>query len=443
MKKMKMVFLVSAAAVSMMGCKGKTSVSPTAAETKAESTAETGGEIRKEEADESTMAEVASGEETEEMKSTEITAADTESRETAGGELSEDLYSFQISIDGTVYQFPMKYSDFVASGWVFDGNENSELDSMFRAGTQVFNKGKLQCYATIMNFDINARPFRECYITGIQIDKSQNKNGAEILLPKGIQLGKSTREDIRTAYGESTEEYQMENGSGYYRYNRDIYQGVELSFFQDEKELYQVSINNIAEPADLETSEVSEDVPDIVSQYQAPTDLTADFSEFTVKYGDSLYRLPAPVSEFEKNGWQVQEDKSDLQIAGRDFGWVTMMKDNQVIRVIANNYSSEAVTIRNCFVQNIVSDDSRAKIPLVISGGITTGMKEEELLQAISGQDYEKTEDTDFYACYKITPGSSALDSYEVYVHKSDQKVYKISVNNAPKFNQIENWLSH
>ena len=42
-------------------------------------------------------------------------------------EMSDDIYSFQIKIDGQLYQFPMKYEEFEEKGWKFDGVESCLL----------------------------------------------------------------------------------------------------------------------------------------------------------------------------------------------------------------------------------------------------------------------------------------------------------------------------
>lgn len=439
MRRIKLILLTGMVSVLMIGCGAKPAAS-TMADTSAVSVAEQDDEKKETEAP--TIEEETTKKEITEAETIQKTTADNGGNiQSVDGSLSDNIYSFQISIDGKIHQFPMKYSEFIAHGWEYDGDENAVLDSMYKAGTQVFNKGKLQCYATVVNFDINAQPVNMSYITGITLEDRENKGGVQIIMPKGIQLGISTREEIKAAYGEPTTDSNLDSGSSHYSYDRDVYQGVEFSFYADKMELNKIEINNIALPEDFEAGEVSGDVPEVVGKYQAPGEVSDDFSQFTVNYGEHIYRLPAPVSEFEKNGWSIQEDKSDNQVAGRDFGWVTMMKDNQALKVIANNYSDQATSIHNCFVKTVISDD-RTKIPLVISGGITVGMNQEDVLKALSNEEYEEKNDSDLYTYYKVKPGTSSLDSYEIYIHKSDQKVYKIEVENSPKFNQIEKWLN-
>ena len=39
-----------------------------------------------------------------------------------------------------------------------------------------------------------------------------------------------------------------------------------------------------------------------------------------------------------------------MEVEAESYGWVTFMKDNQSMRVVANNYADEDTTINNCFV---------------------------------------------------------------------------------------------
>jgi hypothetical protein len=86
------------------------------------------------------------------------------------GPLSDDIYSFQIQIDEDVYQFPMTYDEFTAFGWVSKDDATGMLDANYREVSHVFEKGDLQCYGEIVNFDVNARPLNECYVGGISVD---------------------------------------------------------------------------------------------------------------------------------------------------------------------------------------------------------------------------------------------------------------------------------
>lgn len=414
------VGMIAMAALALNGCGEKKSPVETQETTMLETTLEeTTVETTKETTEETT-------EETTKSESGEAKTI---------GTLSDDIYSFQLQLDGEVYQFPMKYSDFVAGGWVYDGDDTETLDSGYRASTQVFDKGKLEIYMDILNFDINARPLSECYLGGMSIDHWQlNKAGVSAVLPKGIALDVSSEADIRSAYGTPTYDNTTSSGMVVLEYGKDSYEKVKLTVSADTKKLSNIQIQNFVVPDDFAAGEVHEEVPEIVGKYKTPEAVSDEFGDFIVNYDDAIYQLPAPVSVFEANGWTVVEDKTQMQVAGRDFGWVTLSKDNQTLKVIANNYSEQATSMRNCFVTRIKSDDSSVKLPLTIAKGITVGMSQVNLEAALTGTDYEKEDSSDLYACYSVAPGKVSLDRYEIYVHKADSTVYKIEAANSPKF---------
>lgn len=55
--------------------------------------------------------------------------------------------------------------------------------------------------------------------------------------------------------------------------------------------------------------------------------------------------------------------------------------------------------------------------------------------KAISGVDYEKDDSSDSYTFYRIIPGESSSDNYEIFVR--DGAISKIEVNNSPKYSEF------
>ena len=122
--------------------------------------------------------------------------------------LSDDLYSYQIIINGELYQIPLEFSDLTAKGWKYDGDESVELDANTYFGVQRFINGDYDIEADIFNPTNNSQAYSECKITGISIDKYYNSgNDMSFVLAKGIQSGVSTLEDVKEAYGEPTQVY--------------------------------------------------------------------------------------------------------------------------------------------------------------------------------------------------------------------------------------------
>lgn len=140
---------------------------------------------------------------------TEDTQPETTQAETVDSDLlSDDLYSYQIIINGELYQIPLEFSDLTAKGWKYDGDESVELDANTYFGVQRFCNDDYDIEADIFNPTNNSQTYSECKITGISIDKYYNSgNDMSFVLAKGIQSGVSTLEDVKKAYGEPTQVY--------------------------------------------------------------------------------------------------------------------------------------------------------------------------------------------------------------------------------------------
>lgn len=91
-------------------------------------------------------------------------------------------------------------------------------------------------------------------------------------------MGTSNIEDIKAAYGEPSDTYE---GDFYTKmtYQQDSYQRAELYVYKEENTLLQVDLRNFKEPEDFDKGSVSTEIPDIVSNYKAPTALGSDFMD--------------------------------------------------------------------------------------------------------------------------------------------------------------------
>ena len=176
--------------------------------------------------------------------------------------LSDDLYDFQISIDGTVYQFPMWYSDFEALGWEYDGDNTETLSVNQYTGSQCWKKDGFSVYTVFGNLSMNTVAFSDSMVAGIRIGKSDFDDcDWEILLPADIKFGVSTTEDIKAAYGEPASDY---DGSMFYKmtYHYDYYREIDLYVYADSGVLEEIRIENLIELEGVDDS-VSTEVPDM------------------------------------------------------------------------------------------------------------------------------------------------------------------------------------
>ena len=140
--------------------------------------------------------------ETEEVPDETETATST-AADLPAPEMSDNLFDFQVAINGTVYQFPMWYSDFEASGWTYEGDTTQTLSSDQYTNSDSWKKDDLEVLTTFANLSMNSAPITECMVAGISLDSNFLQGcDCQIILPGNIQYGVSTIDDIKAAYGE-------------------------------------------------------------------------------------------------------------------------------------------------------------------------------------------------------------------------------------------------
>ena len=344
---------------------------------------------------------------------------------TTPSELSDDIYSFQVSVDGTVYQFPMWAKDFAALGWTYDGDDSQILTSNQYTVAETWVKGDLEVYTSLINLSMNEVTYKDAAVGGITFDEYELKDtNVQIVLPKGIQFGVSTRDDIIAAYGEPTDEY---DGSMYYNmtYEYDYYQEIDLYVYKETGTLDKIEIRNFVELEGADNS-VDATVPDVVKEYKAPSDLGNDLYAFNIQLEGKLYTLPCPVSAFVENGFKIVEDNSQMEIGADSYGWIELSYNNQTYRCIVDNYANYATVAENCFVTTMESSIYGPEFDLVIPGNIKVGDAETDVVEIIKNFNYEAETSGDF-TYYEISdPEGSSLAGYELTVKEG--KVISIDV---------------
>lgn len=343
-------------------------------------------------------------------------------------ELSDDLYSFQVSINGTVYQFPMWYSDFEALGFEFCKEPTDTLSSYQYTVAEEWIKDKVSVYTTIANLSANTATYDKCIVGGIEFSKYYLEDSNwEIILPKGIQYGVSTTEDIIAAYGTPTSDY---DGDLYYKmtYELDYHESIDLYVYKDSGVLEEIDIEHLIELEGADNS-INSEVPDVVKEYKAPTSVGNDFYSFNCELEGAYYTLPCPVSELLENGFVINKDNSAESIAAGSYDWVELRYNNQSFRAIARNYADYATTIENCFLTSIEAHNYGPTYNLVIPGGITLGSSEEDVLAAIKDYNYDFYEGSSSNTYTIYDPKGSSLDNYEIITR--DGVVSGIEVNNS------------
>ena len=345
------------------------------------------------------------------------------------GELSDDLYDFQISIDGTVYQFPMWYSEFEALGWEYDGDPTNTLSSNQYTFSEVWKKDGIRIYTRLANLSMNTVPFSESMVAGISLEKYNLQDcDWNIILPGGIQWGVSNADDIIAAYGDPTDDYDSDM---YYKltYEYDWYREINLYVYKEEGVLLEIDIENIVELEGADNS-VDETVPDLVKDYTAPKSLGTDFYAYTAQMEGVVYSLPCPVSVLLENGFTIDKSKSDDVVAAGRSGWISLRYNNQTLRTMVKNYADYATTIENCFVTSMESSIYGPEFDLVFPGNIKVGDSEDAVKKAVNGFNYEIEASDSDYTYYNIYD-SSVLDRYTIVV--KDGSIISIEIRNSTK----------
>ncbi len=362
-----------------------------------------------------------------------LAAAEEEEERT----LSDDIYSFQLMLDGEFYEFPMSYDDFTAMGWEYQGDPAEQMRPNEYSVAERFVKDDLEIYGTLVNLGINTVTYDACMVGGISLDPYQFEDApdTELVFPGGLAYGAATAEDIQDAYGEPSDTYE---GDMYTKltYEYDYYQDWDFYVYAESGVVEEVEVRNFVadEEANAAAAALVTDEPtEGVLAYEAPEGLGEDPMTFTVEYAGDLYQLPAPVSAFVENGWTVQEELSDEIVSGYDYGWLTMMKDNQQFRCMVKNYDPNAAKVTNCFVTEVESDVYDPDLPLALPGGAQYGMSEADLTVWLDGQGlaYEK-EDSDSFVYYTVEGPDSSLDGFEFRVDAETGTVASVTVSYDP-----------
>ena len=352
-------------------------------------------------------------------------------------ELSDDIYSFQIKINSDIYSFPMSFDDLISMGWEYIDDDSAELAPNNYSPTERFKLGDLEAYVTMINLGINTEPISDCTVAGISIDSFQMADVTDVAieLPGGIQYGVSTLDDITAAYGTPSDTYE---GDLYTKvsYEKDYYQDVELYVDSETGFLNEISLENMSAEEDAGSdaaADLSDEPTPEVLAYQAPSELGDDFTSFIVEYAGDLYQLPAPLSEFVKNGWTIDTSQSASYVAGKSYDWVYMSKDNQNYHTIVRNYSPDAAVIENCFVTDVEGNVNSTNLPITVQKGLTLGLTEAEVVSALEGVDYELEDESETFHYYNIKSPESSLDYVQIVINTEDDSVIAINVTNTPK----------
>lgn len=422
---------LSMAACGPMGVVKKQPEAGIASETNTEESSEA-------ETTEESSAESAEAVETSEPETSEEASDTTESsvKKTAAevpSELSDDIYSFQVSIDGTVYQFPMWFSDFEALGWTYtEDNTEDELSSNQYTFSCTWEKDGFKVSTQFANLSMNSVAIRDSMVASITLDNYDLKDCPwEILLPGGIQYGVSSRDDIVAAYGDPSDEYE---GDLYYNltYKYDSYQDIDLYVYKESGVLEKIELRNIVELEGADNS-VSTEVPEIVKGYTAPDELGDDLYQFNIELEGNLYTLPCPVSELLANGFTLGKDSAEAIAAGNS-SWITLNFNNQSYDAIVENYADYATIPENCFLTTMKCGIHGPEYEMTIPCNIKCGDSEDSLKATLENFNYEVETSGDFTYYTVFAPDTHDWNSFTIITKEGAVAIIEVENSEEPEY---------
>lgn len=387
---------------------------------------------------------------TEKVAETETSDLDASSEETTNNdtnsntpvspstELTDDIYSFKFQYNNTLYSLPATYSEFVANGWSCEEEEASTTVKPDLNDVSLIlynNDTETVFYVMLSNFGNSVDSIDNCHVSKIMIRSDSTDSSDTVFLPSGIQLNKSTANDIEKAYGKPTSVYE---GTSYttYTYTLDELSYVELNIDSTTKTLSEINIDNPVAPENLVQSKVSSDTSNMVSEYKAPSAASDDFSSYIIQYDGDLYQFPAPVSAFLDKGWEIDTTNTDSSdpiyctnssVNAHDRGWVELKRNNRIIRARVFNTSDSAVTVENSLITllSTKATDFETVIPMTISKGITVGTSIDDLSKSIEGLNFEK----DDYSCYLYPTNGSEFNRFVFNFDRDTQTIASIDID--------------
>lgn len=341
-------------------------------------------------------------------------------------ELSTDIDSFQVQIMDEVYQFPVNYDDFVATGWKINKKYNS-VDEQIKCRTNSivsFHKNGVVASFYVFNPDISIQTIEGCVISGLcSIEPIDNKNRKmDIYIPGGFKVGESSKEQILGSYREPDNIYESETSSTLTFETDNVYANIKLKFDENDI-LNDIALENPVATEDYEYSNVD---TTYVAEYRVPTSMGDKITDRIVNFDGDLYQLPVTVNALMENGWST--DDAHETVVGGSLYHFDLERNGVSFRATAYNYWDYGVEVAQCYIQNMSTTKIYGK-QFEISGGIHMEMTEDELKSILYNEKIEfATETYKDGILYGFHIGEDTRENY-VNIKFSNGKVSYITIS--------------
>ena len=349
------------------------------------------------------------GNETDKVITQNSSNVENDSVYDTGVALSNNLDDFTFKINDIVYKLPIEIEAFTKNGWklpdYFD-EYDKEIDSHNKE-SEYLVKGENELSIQIFNMSGNRKKLKECPVGRIEYDFSGD---LQFYIAGDFLLNGKTFDEVKDKFGEPTRQEDYDNyieivyektGSEW------IYEMYTMRFDSKTKVIQNINMVNF-----IKTETVENDNSDTtyLSNYKAPSSLGNDPNSFNVSIMGDLYTLPAPVSEFEKNGWEIIES-CDVGAGTYVDEGITMKKNDITAKFGVYNFGSLQVDAKNATIFEVNTDEYEFKdIDLILPGNIRIGTTKADVEKILGKYDDFSKEETETSTTY-------LLNGRERYIH--------------------------
>lgn len=369
----------------------------------------------------------------------ENAAREAEAAALLAEKFNNPLCAFELTVADETLTLPLWYSDLEAAGWTFKGDSSKKMSAHTSESWHEWEKDGVKLSATMTNYSINSAPYSKCIVTKIGYSlHPRNSENDIVTLPSGIQMYKSTYDDVVNAYGEPdrTTTADDEDDTLYMSfYKFDAEHTADFTFNAEDHVLIGVDLEckETLEGIDYNTSS---ERPAILDTYEAPSKLSDNPYDTTLELDGVVYQLPCPTEKFIENGWKIKEG-NDFTVSPGSWENCTLTKGDMSIGVMLKCPTADAVTAENTYVIGAgVSFYDGSKFPLSLYGGITIGekMTADELTALFKDMDVDVTDSKETLQQFFITSTDDSDADIEYYIIIDEGVVAGIELQNIVTF---------
>ncbi|MBQ3045221.1 MAG: toll/interleukin-1 receptor domain-containing protein [Clostridia bacterium] len=333
---------------------------------------------------------------------------------------ADELLNFSFELEGVTYQLPCPYSEFSKNGWEISDADNSTEDDMVEAKYLEYltlSKDGKTIQVCPFNTSGNAKAIKDCDVGMVY---STIADGTSFRFSNGITLSSSS-DEIIAAFGTPYKHYTQDGKDSIeYKINDETNVFIHFARYPEGENYGSSSVEvRYMVYGDIDLAETNTDVPEYLSTYVAPTELGGDINSGVIEIDKKLYRLPAPVSEFVDDGWEIT-DKPDAIISSGNYN-ATLKKDGKSISVTLKNLSDYQTVAENCAV---ISVRIESGVSASLAGGPYIGCSKS--LADIVGDEFDVSKLSSYYH-YTYSKYDPYIDA-SFMVDKESQEVTTVNL---------------